>query len=58
LRAGEAEKTAGLINVNVYVSLIEDAQGLDKIEELQSHENTEVCEKAVNIFEKLFSQLR
>lgn len=31
--------------------MIDDADGLDKIENLQSHDNTEIYEKAVKILE-------
>ncbi|KAH9312060.1 hypothetical protein KI387_027095, partial [Taxus chinensis] len=52
LRVGEAEKDAGNTGgTNMYARLVEDAEGLDKIENLQTHENTEVYEKAVKILE-------
>jgi len=56
LRAGEAKKNAGLTYFNACVHLIEDAEGLDKIEDLQSHENIEVYEKSVKILESYFAQ--
>ena len=49
LRVGEAEKNAGLTDANVYVNQIDDAGGLDKIEDLQSHENIQIYEKTVQI---------
>ena len=52
LKVGEAEKTLGNSgDVNYYAQLIDDAEGLDKIENLQSHDNNEIYEKAVKILE-------
>ena len=42
LRADETEKNEGISEVNVYVSIIEDALGFDNIEALQIHENTQL----------------
>jgi len=39
---------------NPFCSVIEDADGIDKIEELQDHENEKVYEKANFILEKFF----
>ena len=44
------------INVTIYVRLIEDASGCDKIENLQIHENTLVCEKSYTILENYFRE--
>lgn len=52
LKVGEAEKTQGNTGgVNVYAQMIDDAEGLEKIENLQSHDNNEIYEKAVKILE-------
>lgn len=52
LKVGEAEKNLGHTGeVNLYAQLIDDAEGLEKIENLQSHDNTEIYEKAVKILE-------
>ncbi|XP_076940032.1 importin subunit alpha-2-like [Bidens hawaiensis] len=52
LKVGEAEKQAGNTgDVNYYAQLIDDAEGLEKIENLQSHDNNEIYEKAVKILE-------
>lgn len=52
LKVGEAEKNTGNgENVNLYAQLVDDAEGLEKIENLQSHDNTEIYEKAVKILE-------
>ncbi|OIT29934.1 importin subunit alpha-2 isoform X1 [Nicotiana tabacum] len=52
LKVGEAEKNLGrTADVNLYAQLIDDAEGLEKIENLQSHDNQEIYEKAVKILE-------
>ncbi|CAA0825482.1 Importin subunit alpha-1 [Striga hermonthica] len=52
LKVGEAEKTQGNTgDVNVFAQMIDDAEGLEKIENLQSHDNNEIYEKAVKILE-------
>lgn len=38
-------------NVNPHAQLIQDAEGLEKIESLQSHENNDIYEMAVKILE-------
>ncbi|XP_030474488.1 importin subunit alpha-1a-like [Syzygium oleosum] len=52
LKVGEAEKNLGNTgDVNVYAQTVEDVEGLEKIESLQSHDNNEIYEKAVKILE-------
>ncbi|CAL5184324.1 unnamed protein product [Lathyrus oleraceus] len=52
LKVGEAEKSFGNTgDVNAYAQAIDDAEGLEKIENLQSHDNNEIYEKAVKILE-------
>ncbi|PKA58395.1 Importin subunit alpha-1 [Apostasia shenzhenica] len=52
LKVGEAEKNLGTTGgVNLYAQLIDESEGLDKIENLQSHDNAEIYEKAVKILE-------
>lgn len=52
LKVGEVEKNSGNSgDVNLYAQLIDDAEGLEKIENLQSHDNNEIYEKAVKILE-------
>jgi len=52
LKVGEAEKNLGHTgDMNYYAQLIDDAEGLEKIENLQSHDNNEIYEKAVKILE-------
>ncbi|KAF5452290.1 hypothetical protein F2P56_027304 [Juglans regia] len=52
LRVGEADKSLGNTGeVNLYAQMIDDAEGLEKIENLQSHDNNEIYEKAVKLLE-------
>ncbi|KAI5658613.1 hypothetical protein M9H77_27406 [Catharanthus roseus] len=52
LKVGEAEKFMGTTSdVNLYAQMIDDAEGLEKIENLQSHDNNDIYEKAVKILE-------
>lgn len=52
LKVGEAEKNLGNSgDVNLYAQMIDDAEGLEKIENLQSHDNNEIYEKTVKILE-------
>ncbi|CAF1920745.1 unnamed protein product [Brassica napus] len=48
LKVGEVEKSSGHLN---YSQLVKDAEGLEKIEKLQSNDNNEIYEKAVKILE-------
>lgn len=54
LKIGErdAKATGG---TNQYATYIEEAEGLDKIEALQSHKNNDIYEKAVKILETYFA---
>ena len=55
LKVGEAEKElAGPAGVNPYANLVDEAEGLDKIEGLQSHSNEDIYEKAVALLEHYF----
>lgn len=52
LKVGEAEKNLGYTgDVNLFAQMIDDAEGLEKIENRQSHDNTEIYEKAVKVLE-------
>ncbi|KAL5700296.1 hypothetical protein ACHQM5_025756 [Ranunculus cassubicifolius] len=52
LKVGEVDKTMGITQgVNVFAQMIDDAEGLEKIENLQSHDNSEIYEKAVKVLE-------
>eukprot|EP01125_Pyxidicula_operculata_P002972 TRINITY_DN129_c0_g1_i1.p1 TRINITY_DN129_c0_g1~~TRINITY_DN129_c0_g1_i1.p1 ORF type:complete len:518 (-),score=165.53 TRINITY_DN129_c0_g1_i1:226-1779(-) len=48
LRSGET------FDINPYVGIIEDCNGLDKIENLQNHSNNEIYEKVISILEEYF----
>ena len=57
LRVGEAEKNLGKTDsVNVFAQAVEDAEGLDKIENLQNHDNSEIYERAVKILETFWPE--
>ncbi|KAH9605589.1 hypothetical protein KSS87_016327 [Heliosperma pusillum] len=52
LKVGDAAKNAGTTgNANVFAQAIEEADGLEKIENLQTHDNNEIYEKAVKLLE-------
>lgn len=42
--------------VNVYAQMIDECEGLDKIENLQTHDNNEIYEKAVKVLEKYWAE--
>ena len=55
LKVGEAERQLGGPTAsNPYATLIDEAEGLDKIEELQNHANSDIYEKAVSMLETYF----
>lgn len=57
LKVGEADKEMGMNNgVNVYAQLIDECEGLDKIENLQTHDNHDIYEKAVKVLEKYWAE--
>ncbi|CAI9764004.1 unnamed protein product [Fraxinus pennsylvanica] len=52
LKVGEAEKNQGNTeDVNVFAQMIVDAGGQEKIKNLQTHDNSEICEQAGKILE-------
>uniref|UniRef100_A0A0D9UZ59 Importin subunit alpha n=1 Tax=Leersia perrieri TaxID=77586 RepID=A0A0D9UZ59_9ORYZ len=51
LKVGETDKTLAAGDVNFFAQMIDEAEGLEKIENLQSHDNNEIYEKAVKLLE-------
>ncbi|CAL9213457.1 unnamed protein product [Arabidopsis halleri] len=57
LKVGEAEQNLGKTgNDNLYAQMIEEVEGVEKIENLQSHDNNEIYEKAVKILESYWAE--
>jgi len=49
------EKDSKETGINEYASIVEECHGLDKLEQLQNHQNQEIYEKSVNILETYFA---
>ncbi|KAJ9180352.1 hypothetical protein P3X46_008610 [Hevea brasiliensis] len=57
LKVGEADKEMGKNGgANLYAQMIDECDGLDKIENLQTHDNNEIYEKAVKILERYWAE--
>lgn len=58
LKVGEADNALSKngSGVNMYTEMIEECDGSEKIENLQSHENNEIYNKAVNMLERYWLQ--
>ena len=57
LKVGEADKEMGMNSgINLYAQMIDECDGLDKIENLQTHDNHEIYEKAVKILERYWAE--
>ncbi|KAI5064309.1 hypothetical protein GOP47_0020979 [Adiantum capillus-veneris] len=57
LKVGEADKELGITGgVNLYAQYIDEADGLEKIENLQMHDNSDIYEKAVKLLETYWSE--
>jgi len=54
LKVGEKESQQLQLSYNPFCRLVEECQGLDKLEDLQNHKNDDIYEKAVNILELYF----
>ena len=55
VQVGETEKELqGPNGVNPYAQLVDEAEGLDRIEHLQNHSHENIYEKAVSILETFF----
>mmetsp|Transcript_24931 Transcript_24931/g.43014 ORF Transcript_24931/g.43014 Transcript_24931/m.43014 type:complete len:530 (+) Transcript_24931:65-1654(+) len=53
LKGGETDKESNG-GINRFAQMIDEAGGLDRIEQLQNHQNNEVYEKAVHILENYY----
>ncbi|GAU12522.1 hypothetical protein TSUD_182360 [Trifolium subterraneum] len=54
LKVAEAEKSSGNTRyANLYVQMIDDVGGLEKMENLKSHDDTKISEKAVKIIKSI-----
>uniref|UniRef100_A0A0D9V0J8 IBB domain-containing protein n=1 Tax=Leersia perrieri TaxID=77586 RepID=A0A0D9V0J8_9ORYZ len=51
LRVGEVKKMLGASNVNLFALMVEEAVGLNKIEDLQNHDNVDIYDKAFEVLE-------
>lgn len=57
LRVGEAEKDLGNTGgVNLYARYVDEAGGLEKVENLQTHDNSDIYEKSVKILETYWQE--
>eukprot|EP00898_Chlorokybus_atmophyticus_P004637 jgi/Chlat1/5174/Chrsp33S05153 len=55
LKVGEHDKEQGMTGgINLYAQWVDEAEGLEKIEQLQNHSNNDIYEKAVKILEVYF----
>jgi len=54
LKAGENDIAATNAATNPYTHFVDEAEGLDKLEQLQQHNNEDVYKKAVHILETYF----
>lgn len=54
LKVGVCDKEEGGAAVNPYAERIHEAEGLEKIEQLQTHNNDDIYNKAVKILETYF----
>ncbi|KAJ2338815.1 Importin subunit alpha-1, partial [Coemansia sp. RSA 2673] len=56
LKVGDADKEQSPNQVNQYALYIEEAGGMEKIHNLQLHDNIEIYKKAYNIIDKYFAE--
>ncbi|TQD91776.1 hypothetical protein C1H46_022618 [Malus baccata] len=57
LKVGEADKNMGMNGgINLYAQIIDECEGSDKIENLQTHDNHEIYEKAVKLLERYWTE--
>ncbi|KAL6874697.1 hypothetical protein ACP4OV_013362 [Aristida adscensionis] len=51
LKIGETEKQSGACDLNIYAQMIDDSEGLEKIENLQTHGNNSIYEMVAHLLE-------
>ncbi|KAJ1818149.1 Importin subunit alpha-1 [Coemansia sp. RSA 2675] len=56
LKVGDADKEQSPNQINQYALYIEEAGGMEKIHNLQLHDNIEIYKKAYNIIDKYFAE--
>ncbi|CAM8911578.1 unnamed protein product [Rhodiola kirilowii] len=57
LKVGEADKEQGMNDgINIFAQMIDECDGLEKIENLQTHDNNEIYEKAVKLLERYWAE--
>ncbi|KAL1312926.1 hypothetical protein HN51_039503 [Arachis hypogaea] len=57
LKVGEADKEMGHNGgINIFAQMVDECEGLDKIENLQTHDNNEIYERAVKILERYWAE--
>ena len=56
LKVGEEDKNAQGTGVNVFAVYIEESGGMEKIHDLQIHDNVEIYKKAYQIIDKYFGE--
>ena len=57
LKVGEAEKDLGNTGgINLYAQCVDEAEGLEKIENLQVHDNSDIYDKAVKLLETYWAE--
>uniref|UniRef100_A0A0D9V0K6 Importin subunit alpha n=1 Tax=Leersia perrieri TaxID=77586 RepID=A0A0D9V0K6_9ORYZ len=56
LRVGKLKKMMGACNMNLFAQMVDEADGLDKIEDLQNHENVDIYDKAQKVLESYWME--
>ena len=54
LKLGEDDRERAGADMNDFSRLVEEAEGMDKLEALQGHQNEEIYERAMKILENYF----
>lgn len=56
LKVGEEDKNRNGSGINVYAVYVEEGGGMEKIHDLQVHENMDIYKKAYQIIDKYFGE--